>query len=124
MMRHILKQYLKEMEDNFILYLSTCFQTDHKEGDVCQLLILDVRSDDKGGFIVKPLARKDLPHEDGNVYLYTNSTLHSMHYLCMQEGDVDPDDGIFYFDLFIMFITAQRNLMMTVMILTLIPCHL
>ena len=73
--RYMLLQYLKEMEDNFILYLPTCFQTDHKKDDVCQLLMLDVRSDNKGDFLIKHLVKKNQSHEDGNMKLYTNSTL-------------------------------------------------
>ena len=98
--RDLFEQYLKEMEDCFILYLSTCYQQDHEDHDQCELHMIDVRANEQGGFDVKILARKDTPHLDNEERkLYIDATLNSMSFICTTEDQVDVDGNDFYFGL-------------------------
>ena len=98
--RDLFEQYLKEMEDCFILYLSTCYQQDHENHDQCELHMTDIRANEQGGFDIKILARKDTPHLEGEERkLYTDAILNSMYFICTTEDQIDPDGNDFYFGL-------------------------
>ena len=98
--RDLFEQYLKEMEDYFILYLSTCYQQDHASHDQCELHMVDVRANEQGGYDIKVIAKKDTPHtEYEKRKLYTDATLRSMYFICTNDDQIDPDSNDFYFGL-------------------------